>query len=247
MPKLYHYPLPLSTIEKQAKSATRCGIFEEKHGFLLTNADALRKLKTMNRIYSADDLAACINEYGILPFWSEDGFSAWQLSGVDFNKLWNIREAVVNTKAVAYGKFVNKKATFVSLDVFPYLCALRRDGYDFDSAADEGKMPSREISIMNSVGDTPTPSYKLGKALGIKGYDAAVTSLQNKTYLCLNFKKSMMGTALLCRPEILFGSDIVRSAYSFSPSECAEQILKRASGLKNFTDAEIKKILSPAV
>ncbi|MCM1368052.1 MAG: hypothetical protein NC184_04500 [Roseburia sp.] len=201
----------------------------------------------MDKIYSAEDLSARIREYGILPFWSEDGFSAWQLSGVNFNTLWSIREAVVNTRTVAYGKFVNKKATFVSLDVFPYLCSLRRDGYDFDSAADEGKMPNREISVMKAVGDTPTPSYNLGKTLGIKGYDSAVTSLQNKTYLCLNFKKSMMGTALLCRPEVLFGDEKVRSAYSLSPAECAEQILKRASGLKHFSDAEIKKILTPAV
>lgn len=213
----------------------------------MTKITDLIKIYAMNKIYSAEDLSACVQEYGILPFWSESGFSAWTLSGVDFNKLWSIREAVINTNTIAYGKFVNKKATFVSLDVFPYLCALRRDGYDFDSAVDEGKIPSRETSIMNAVGEVPTPSYKLGKALGIKGYDSAVTSLQHKTYLCLNFKKSMMGTALLCRPEDLFGSETVRSAYKLTVAENADEIIKRASGLKHFTDAEIKKILSPAV
>lgn len=201
----------------------------------------------MEKIYTVDDLLQAVDEYGILPFWDETGFSASQMSGVSFMKLWNVREKAVNTEKIAYGKFINKKATFVSLDVFPYLCALRRDGYDFDSLTDEGKAPRREIDVMNAVGDTPTPSYNLGKSLAMKGYDTTVTSLQNKTYLCLNFKKSSMGTALLCRPENVFGYDFVRSAYSLSVEESAAELLKRAKGL-SLLDEKIKaKALLPAV
>lgn len=201
----------------------------------------------MNTIYNEDDLLAAVQEYGILPFWDETGFSASQMSGVGFMKLWNIREKVINTQKIAYGKFVNKKATFVSLDVFPYLCALRRDGYDFDSLTDEGKAPRREIDVMNAVGDAPAPSYKLGKSLGIKGYDSIITSLQNKTYLCVTFQKSYMGTALLSRPEDLFGYDYVRSAYALSAEQNAKEIQKRAKGFA-FLDEKIKtKALLPAV
>ncbi len=201
----------------------------------------------MTRIKSEQDIIDLTDEYGILPFWSEEGFSAWKFSDVNFNSLWYLREKAVNSKQLVYGRFVNKKATFVSLKVLPHLCALRRDGYDFDSLADEGKAPRREIQVMNAVGSEPTPSYALGKSLGMKGFDGTVASLQNKTYLCLSFKKSYMGTALLCRPEDMFGYDFVRSAYALSAEENAQEILRLAKGLNEFTEKERIKILSIAV
>lgn len=201
----------------------------------------------MDKIHTAEDLIAAVNEYGVLPFWTDAGFSAWQMSGVNFNAFWTLREQAINTNEFVYGKFVNKKATFVSKEVFPYLAALRRDGYDFDSLTDEGKAPRREVEIMNAVGDKPTPSYTLGKSLQMKGFDGAVTSLQNKTYLCLNFKKSAMGTALLCRPEDVFGYDYVRGKYSLTPQENAIELLRLAKGLLEFDEKTRDKILSPAV
>lgn len=201
----------------------------------------------MDKIHTAEDLIAAVNEYGVLPFWTDAGFSAWQMSGVNFNAFWTLREQAINTNEFVYGKFVNKKATFVSKEVFPYLAALRRDGYDFDSLTDEGKAPRREVEIMNAVGDKPTPSYTLGKSLQMKGFDGAVTSLQNKTYLCLNFKKSAMGTALLCRPEDVFGYDYVRGKYSLTPQENATELLRLAKGLHEFDEKTLDKILSPAI
>ncbi len=201
----------------------------------------------MDKIHTAEDLIAAVNEYGVLPFWTDEGFSAWQMSGVNFNAFWTLREQAINTNEFVYGKFVNKKATFVSKEVFPYLAALRRDGYDFDSLTDEGKAPRREVEIMNAVGDKPTPSYTLGKSLQMKGFDGAVTSLQNKTYLCLNFKKSAMGTALLCRPEDVFGYDYVRGKYSLTPRENATELLRLAKGLHQFDEKTRDKILSPAI
>ncbi len=200
------------------------------------------------RINTVDDLIAAVDEYGILPFWSDDGFSAWGMSAINFNSLWYVREQAVNSLKIAYGRFVNKKATFVSLEVLPYLCALRRDGYDFDSLEDEGKAPNRESLIMHAVGDKPAPSYALNKSLGIKGFDGAVASLQNKTYLCLTFAKSSMGTALLNRPEDVFGYDFVRTKYALSAQENADEISARAAkALKEFSEKERAKILSPAV
>lgn len=201
----------------------------------------------MKRIHTPDDLIACVDEYGILPFWTAEGFSAWQMSAVDFNTLWSVREHAVNTLKIAYGRFVNKKATFVSLKVFPHLVALRRDGYDFDSLADEGRAPRREIEIMNAVGCEPTPSYNLGKSLAMKGFDGAVASLQNKTYLCLNFKKSAMGTALLCRPEDVFGETFVRSQYGLTPEQNARALSESVKGLSEFDEVTRKKILSVAI
>lgn len=201
----------------------------------------------MERIFSPEDLIDCVNEYGILPFWVEDGFSAWQMSGVSFLKLWNMREKAINSQKIVYGKFVNKKSAFVSLEAFPYLCALRRDGYDFDSLSDEGRAPRREIELMNAIGTEPTRSYQLKQSLNMKGFDGVVTSLQNKTYICLTFKKSYMGTALLCRPEDVFGYDYVRSAYNLTVEENAQKLLEKCNGLQEFDDKTRAKILSPAV
>lgn len=205
-------------------------------------------MKIREQIKSEADLVAAVNEYGILQFWSEERLSAWTLSGVNFIALWSIRENAVNSLQLVYGKFVEKKATFVSREVFPYLAALRRDGYDFDSLKDEGRVPNRESLIMSAVGDGSAPSYALSKSLGIKGFDAASTALQNKTYLCLTFKKSAMGTALLSMPETIFGADYVRSKYTLSSDECAQNIKRLAAkGLSAFSDAQIQKLLSPAI
>lgn len=199
------------------------------------------------KITTLDDLIAAVDKYGILQFWDEERLSASYLSGVNFNALWNLREQAVNSKQIIYGKYVLKKSAFVSKAVFPYLAALRRDGYDFDSLCDEGRVSNRENLIMSAVGTNRVPSYALGKELGIKGFDTAVTSLQDKTYLCLQFKKSYMGTALLCRPEDEFGYDYVRSMYSLTREQCVQKIKESSPGLSAFTDAELKKILSPSV
>lgn len=216
--------------------------------YLLTKRVFLGKIKNMKKIQSENDLIDAVNEYGILTFWDEVNTSAWTLSGVDFNTLWYIRESAANSRKIAYGKFMRKKSTFVCLDLFPALVALRRDGYDFDSLADEGLCPNKEKLIMDNVmkSGSPVPSYSLGKELAVKGYDSAITSLQNKTYLCLTFKKSYMGTALLNMPENVFGRDFIRSAYA-KPTIELVAYLKQAKGLSEFTDTEVNKILSKAV
>ncbi|MCI9459119.1 MAG: hypothetical protein HFJ21_01490 [Clostridia bacterium] len=200
------------------------------------------------KIRTVDDIIAATEEYGFLTFWDAEKTAASTLSAIDFNTLWDLREQAVNSHRVAYGKYFRKKMTFVSLELFPHLCALRRDGYDFDSLADEGKAPRREILVMDAVNadPAPVPSYALGKSLAIKGFDAAVASLQNKTYLCVTFKKSAMGTALLDTPEDIFGSELVRSAYGLSNAQNAE-ILSKAKVFKEYSDEEIKKALTPAV
>ncbi len=200
------------------------------------------------RINSVDSLLEAVTEYGILTFWDEKNISAWTLSGVTFNTLWSIRENAVNTKRIVYGKFARNKSAFVSLDLFPHLAALRRDGYDYDSLVDEGRAIHRETLIMDAVIKTkePTPSYALGKSIGIKGFDSAVASLQNKTFLCLTFKKSYMGTALLSRPEDLFGYDFVRSCYNLSNEQNRDALIN-AKGLSEYDEKTLNKILSPAV
>lgn len=201
----------------------------------------------MKSISTEQELIDAVNEYGILPFWSEEYFCAYSMSAVNFNAFWTLRERAVNSRKIAYGKFVNKKAAFVSLALLPHLCALRRDGYDFDSLSDEGKAPRREITVMENIKPDGTRSYELGKSLDMRGYDGVVTSLQNKTYLCLQFAKSAMGSALLCTPESLFGSDFVRSEYNTDMRKLRDFLIKRSLGLRDFTADFLNKTFSPCV
>lgn len=201
----------------------------------------------MKSISTEQELIDAVDEYGILPFWSEQSFCAFSMSAVNFNAFWVLRERAVNSQKIAYGKFVNKKATFVSLALLPHLCALRRDGYDFDSLSDEGKAPHREITVMENIAKDGTRSYELGKSLGMRGYDGVVTSLQNKTYLCLQFAKSTMGSALLCTPESLYGSDFVRSQYNTDARKLREYLIEHSPGLRDFTADFLNKTFSPCV
>ena len=52
------------------------------------------------------------------------------------------------TGKVAYGKFFNKKADFVSKKWFPYFANYRREGYDFDARYEDGKAQYKENLIM---------------------------------------------------------------------------------------------------
>lgn len=200
----------------------------------------------MNKIRTSKDITDAVNYYGILPFYNSENVCLESLSAVSFNKLWDLRYEPTNNKEFVYGKFWNGKAAFVSLELFPHLAALRRDGYDFDSLADEGRASHSEIVIMNAVGSMLTPSYKLGASLGLKGYDARVAKLQNKTYLCQLFGKSYMGTALIAPPEEVFGAEYTRSKYNLSLEENSAALAK-APGLKDTDPKTLEKLLKPAV
>ena len=50
---------------------------------------------------------------------------------------WKWREMIAGSGRIAYGKFFNKKAGFISQKWLPYFVNLRRDGYDFDARWDD--------------------------------------------------------------------------------------------------------------
>lgn len=200
----------------------------------------------MIKIRTAKDITDAVNYYGFLPFYNSENVCLASLSAVSFNTLWDLRFEPTNNKEFVYGKFWNGKAAFVSLELFPHLAALRRDGYDFDSLADEGRISHNEIVVMNSVGSNLTPSYKLGQTLGIKGYDGVISKLQNKTYLCQLFASSTMGTALVAPPEDIFGADYTRSKYNLTTEENAA-IVAAAKGLSDCNPKTLAKLLSVCV
>lgn len=45
---------------------------------------------------------------------------------------WMWREIIARSGEIAYGKFFDKKAGFISIDWLPIFANYRRDGYDFE-------------------------------------------------------------------------------------------------------------------
>ena len=54
---------------------------------------------------------------------------------------------------MAFGKFFDKKAGFISKKWFSYFANYRRDGYDFDALWDDEKASRRQKKIMDLFGE----------------------------------------------------------------------------------------------
>ncbi len=103
---------------------------------------------------------------------------------------------------MAYGKFFDKKAGFISIDWPPYFVNSRRSGYDFDSRWEDGHATRREKKIMdffigqdedgnNVFKDIRILSTDLKKQAGFgkggeKNYPGVITQLQMETYLVIS-------------------------------------------------------------
>lgn len=111
-----------------------------------------------NCIHTVEALLEVIEQVGFLPLFQNEipGFSVEEWTdpytwwsgdpGVD---PWEWRVLLARTGKVAYGKFFNKKAGFVSKEWFPRFANYRRDGYDFDARFEDGLASYREKAIMN--------------------------------------------------------------------------------------------------
>lgn len=217
------------------------------------------------RIKSPEELIDYINKTGFLPLFSNEikGFSLEEKTASrhwfsDDPQLdpWLWREALARSKKVAYGKFFNKRAGFVSLEWFAHLANFRRDGYDFDSLMDEGKAQYRWGLIMKLFEENDfLYSCDMKKSAGFskggeKNFNGIVTDLQMATYLVsydfrqrLNKKGQPYGMqiALYSTPESMWGYDMVSSAYCFDPEKSKELIFKKIRQL--CPDAEDKQII----
>ena len=143
------------------------------------------------------------NEIGFLPLFKNEipGFSLeertvpeYWWSGNSERDPWEWREIIARRGEIAYGKFFDKKAGFISKKWFPYFANYRRDGYDFDALWDDEKASLRQKKIMDlfAEGNAEAEYYSnelkqkagFGKE-GDKGFDGVITTLQMQTYLCL--------------------------------------------------------------
>lgn len=204
--------------------------------------------KSSGRIKNIDELTAFVDSCGFVPLFANEieGFSveehcaaeSWWTGSAD--DPWEMREQAAAERRVAYGKFFEGKAGFISLKMLPDFVNYRRDGYDFDSLWDEGKAKLRQKKLMDLYElKDEWFSYEMKKAAGFgkggeKNFDGTVNQLMQQLYLVMcDFRKKLnkrgeeyglMKCAKYCPPEKIWGYDTVCSAYKYDPEESRERI-----------------------
>ena len=217
------------------------------------------------RIRTWKELVRWINEVGFLPLFANgvEGFSAEEHVSPNFwwtndpeQDPWLWREYIARSHEVAYGKFFDKKAGFISTEWLPHFANYRRDGYDFDARWQDGLANIREKNIMDfyisedADGDTvwnredilSTDLKRMagfGKE-GAKNYPGIITGLQMNLYLVItDFRRRRnkkgreygMPVSVLFPPETTWGYDTVTSAYRETPHSSWERIVRRVREL----------------
>lgn len=230
------------------------------------------------RLRSADELSAWVLELGFLPFFenSVPGFSVEEhtyagdwWTGDRATDPWEWREAIASGHAVAYGKFFDGRAGFISPDWLPYFANARRNGWDFDGRWQNGDASHRERAIMEHFVDPDgddEPAFTgaailstelklmagFGKG-GAKNYPGILTGLQMQLYLVIGgFRRRRnrrgqeygMAVSVLMAPESIWGYDVMSSAYDEAPRESWERIFEHARALYPGTpDADIIRLI----
>ena len=224
------------------------------------------------RIRSAQELVNWILEIGFLPFFANgiDGFSAEEHVSPDFwwtgdpeQDPWAWREVIAGGRQVAYGKFFDGRAGFISPEWLPYFANCRRDGYDFDAKWQSGAANRREKQVMEHFMDVASddePTFTGAELLstelkrmagfgkgGEKNFPGIVTGLQMQLYLVIaGFRRRRnrrgeaygMPVSVLAAPESLWGYDRLTAAYGEAPSASWERIAGRVRQLWPSADGD---------
>lgn len=184
-------------------------------------------------LHSPEDLLELIRQIGFLPLFANGipGFSVeertpandWWTDGP--GDPWAWRQVMASNQFVAYGKFFDKKAGFVSKEWFPDFANYRRDGYDYEGLYEDGKMKYRNKQIMDAfetdeqLQGLEILSCDLKKKAAVeKGFEGSVTELQMQTFLIVSDfrqRRNKLGAgygwhvSALMTPETKWGYDLV--------------------------------------
>ena len=219
-------------------------------------------------LHSVDEAIDYINEVGFLPLFKNDipGFSLeertvpeyWWSGDVEVDP-WAWRELIARSGKVAYGKFFDKKAGFISTEWLPYFVNYRRDGYDFDARWDDG-LAFRGDKDLYELLAAHAPI--LSKALkniedyrkgGRTGFDTVMSRLQAQGYVLISdfiYERNRKGEAYgwgiaqYSTPESFFGPAFRRTVYERTPAESFERMFTHLQKLLPQADeALLRRIL----
>jgi len=189
------------------------------------------------RLKSPDEVITFVEKVGFLPLFSTGipGFSLEEhVPAFDWwtddqaRDPWIWRMLIAEDENIAYGKFFDRKAGFVSRKWFPAFANYRRDGYDYEGLYEDGKMKGRAKQILdvlqldeNAIG-LEMMSGQLRKMAGIeKGFDNILIDLQMQSFLLISRfqqKRNKRGEEYgwhlpsFMTPETKWGYDYVNSA-----------------------------------
>lgn len=225
-------------------------------------------------VRSKQDLIDAVEEYGIIPYFSTSipGFSLEEHCppAVLFSDLeddtWAWKGPVIQATGCAYGKFFEKKSAYVSRDVFLDLANYRRDGYDFDARYDDGLARFQDKQLYDLIeAHAPVLSKELRvtggyaysgrwqKTEGKKGFDTAITRLQEQCYVIISDfvytldkhgNRRGWGVAQYSTPEKFMGSAFTDAVYQRSPEESYARLLEHLAVLfPRAAEKELKKFL----
>lgn len=220
------------------------------------------------RIRTVEQLECYVNQIGFLPLFKNEinGFSVEEhtygpdwWSGDESVDPWEWRRVIAAGGRIAYGKFFDSKAGFVSLDWLPVFANWRRYGYDFDARWDDEKASFRQKKLMDLF-DTGEPLYsfemkeKAGFAKGgEKNFEGTLTALQMQTYLVVrDFRQRRnkaglpygWAIALYTTPEAIWGYDRVSADYAEKPEDARTRIYAQVRAMFPQADAaKLKKVL----
>ena len=214
------------------------------------------------RLTSADELERVVLDMGILPYFAcgIEGYSVEEMCAPDL--LWDLdagpwlwKGDVARRCTCAYGKFLNRKAAYISLELLPHFINYRRSIYNSGNQADINRdnallkhlqenesLLSREWKVLGGYVNKPnprqsplekivdTPPHKSTKST----FDNIVTRLQMGGYVVTaDFEyrydakgdRQGIGIARYTTPEALFGNEIILA--NVAPAQSLEIIITR--------------------
>ena len=212
-------------------------------------------------VQTKQDLEDAIGEYGIVPYFrcSIPGFSLEEhcpprvLFSDGEEDTWAWKGPVIRETGCAYGKFFEKKAAYVSRELFPDLANYRRDGYDFDARYDDGLARFQDKQLFDLLEErSPVLSKELRlaggyaysgrgqSAEGRKGFDASIARLQEQCYVIISdFVYTLdkqgrprgWGVAEYTTPERFWGERFRERVYAREPEESRARLLEHLARL----------------
>ena len=201
------------------------------------------------RLKSPDEVIDFIEKVGFLPLFSAgvSGFSLEErVPAYDWwtddpkRDPWIWRMIIAKNENIAYGKFFDRKAGFISKEWFPAFANYRRDGYDYEGLYEDGKMKGRAKQILDTLQldedavGLEMMSGQLRKMAGVeKGFDNILIDLQMQSFLLISRfqqKRNKRGEEYgwhlpsFMTPETKWGYDFVNSVNE-KPDESYEMII----------------------
>lgn len=190
--------------------------------------------------WSADDVADEDCKYVVLP----DGGYEWPL--------WEWKGDIIRETGCAYGKFIDKKATFISKELWPDFCNYRRSLMPYPS---EDSIEYGIIETLKEGGSMITRDLR--RACGFTGpkmrgkFDGFVTRLQMRGYIVTedfvyphdkHGRQYGWGWSLLTTPESLFGREACE--IDSTPEKSYERLMAQMRKiLPDVDEKRLKKLL----